>query len=243
MLKPLTAAVACLSVLACMLVAADPPKTAAPKPGESKAQDAKPDAAAPQDIEAMINKGLAAYKAGKNEEAVAQLQQAITAIQSSRQKGLAALFPKAPEGWQADEIQSQSGSFSSGKDASSYVHLTRTYTRKQGENNLTVTMTILNIPQLLEAQQQAAQTYRNPEFLKMINQQGDQKVEAFEQDGWFVWTVVQKDQDANLSAFGKGAMITLQVSKDDGSVLKTFWKGIDLKAFAGETPQAKPAGK
>jgi hypothetical protein len=44
------------------------------------------------DVEALIQKGLAAYKDGKVSDAISALQQAISAMQKSKEKGLAKMF-------------------------------------------------------------------------------------------------------------------------------------------------------
>lgn len=191
------------------------------------AEEAKPAA----DVEATVAKAMDSYKAGKTAEAIAGLQDAITLMQKSLQKGMAAFFPKAPESWEAGEIKSSSMSMNSGDGGGSYTNLTREYTHKDGRR---VEIAMTNAPQLVEAQKSVAQMYRNPEFIKMANANDpNTKITVFDRDGWTGWTEVRTDGHVQAIVFASGTMLSVQSDKGDEGLLNVFLGGMDLKGLAG----------
>lgn len=197
------------------------------------ANDKDPKAA----VEARILAGLKAYKDGKTQEAVAALQEAVALMQASQQQGLAALFPKAPDGWEAGKIESQSMSLGgSDQQSGAYTSLSRTYTRKA--DNVEATITLLDSKQMIEAQRQLVETYKNPAMLAMLNQDPDKKTTLIDQQGWIGWKIVSKGQSAEAMAFNQSYLLTVRVSAGDEPVLDGFWKAIDFRAIV---PAAKPA--
>ncbi len=193
----------------------------------------------PDVVEALIAKGLAEYRSGKTQEAIADLQKAIAMMQKSLQKGMAAFFPKPPPGWEAGKVESTAMTMGSGEQSGSWTQVTRRYARTK--DKVTVTVTMVNAPRLIEAQKSASAAYRNPQMLKMLNRDPKTRIALIDQAGWFGWTVVNKGRSAQASAFSKGCLLTAQAGNDDEQALKAIWNAIDLKALAAA--QLKPAPK
>ena len=197
------------------------------------AADAKAPAK-PDEVESLIAKALAAHKAGKTADAIAALQKAISIMQQSLQKGLAAFFPAPPAGWTAGKIKSQSLSMGSAEQQGSWVQVTRTYT--ETATKARARMSITNSPQLIQAQKGMAAAFKNPQMLKMMNQNPDTKIDVVERDGFFGWLTINKKSDTAEGHFlGPATMLTIEVRKDDGSRLQTFVKALDLKGLAKAT--------
>ena len=194
---------------------------------------AKPKAKVDQ-VEALITKALAAYKAGKAATAIDDLQKAISLMQKSLQKGMAGFLPAAPKGWTAGKIDSTSMSMGTAKDAGAWRQVSRRYTRTS--DKLRVTITITNSPQLIQATKAASKMYQSPQMIAMLNRDPNMKVELVSQHGWSGWIVISKGKSAQATALAKGCMLSVSASKDDEAALKAFWKAIDLKGLsAGQT--------
>ncbi len=190
-----------------------------------------------EDAEKLINNGLKAYKDGKLNEAIAQLQAAIAAMQATQQKSLAGVFPKAPAGFEAGEIDSSAGSTNAGGSSMAIVNLSRTYTSK-AENGPTVTITLTSSKDLIAAQKGMLEALKNPEMVKAMQASGA-TFKLFEQDGWAGWRHVEKDGQAEIIVFGKTCMLSVKVDKSDEKTLDLFWKLIDLKSVPAESGEAK----
>lgn len=196
----------------------------------------------PASVEAAIQKGLKDYKDSKPQDAIAALQEAISLIQKSAEKGLGSYFPAAPDGWEASEIESHSmAGMGSGKDAGiSWTQISRTYTRKS--DKMTVRMELTNAPQLIDVQKGMAEMYKNPQMLAAMNADGKTTVKPFDQSGWTGWTKIEKDKDAELTTFSKGNLLTIHVSKADETALQQFIGLMNFKAMGeGSVAASKPA--
>ncbi|MHC4974643.1 MAG: hypothetical protein ACYTG3_20200 [Planctomycetota bacterium] len=101
-------------------------------------------------VEKLIQEGLEAYKAGKNQEAILKLQKAIGLIQQSAAKGLEAFLPAAPDGWKADPAKSKSGNWGAGEAAVTWTQASCRYIRES--DNLKVEVTISDSPQIIQGQ-------------------------------------------------------------------------------------------
>jgi hypothetical protein len=66
---------------------------------------AAPVCALADDVVDQINDGLAAYKAGKYSAAASELEFALQGVRQKQAEQLKALFPAAPAGWEADEVE------------------------------------------------------------------------------------------------------------------------------------------
>lgn len=199
--------------------------------------DPKPIDAKSAAVEALIQAGLKAYKDGQTQRAVAALQEAIAQMQKQQEKGLASFFPKAPDGWEAGEIDTQSATFGTGKGSESFTTLNRTYTRKTDQ--MEVQVSLVNSPQLVESHKAMAEAYKNPAMLKELNADGN-KNKMIERDGWIGWLTVSKDDNATITAFNKSYVLTITVDKPDEAVLNSFWMAIDVKGLAGSLSPGRP---
>lgn len=198
-------------------------------------------AEADKDVESLINKGLASYKAGRTNEAIAFLQEVVLLLQRSQEKGLARFFPKAPEGWEAGKLESSSAAIGTGEGGATYTQLTQRFTRKQ--DGATATVTLSNSNQLIESQRAMAESYKNPEVLRMMNQDPDTKIKLIDQDEWVGWTVIQKDRDAQATALCTGCLLSIQIDKPDEAAVDAFLKATDLKGIAGAAGVSQPTSK
>ena len=194
----------------------------------------------PAEIEALIAKGMAAYKAGKNQQAIEFLQQAVAAIQKGQQQGFAAFLPAAPAGWEAGKIDSGSVGAISGEDGQTYnaINLSRKYTRKgeaDEDKQTTVTVTIHSQKEMIAAAKGMGEMYKNPQMVAMMEAEGKAKVSAIDQAGWSGWKIINlgDSKNANATAFCGDLMLIVEVNKSDGKVLDQFWSAIDLKGLAG----------
>lgn len=188
----------------------------------------------PDDVEKLITSGLKNYKGGNTPQAIADLQKAVALMQKSINQGLAGFFPAVPAGWQTDEIESQALALGSAQGSGSWTMVSRTYTRQADDLRINLAMT--NSPDLVANQQAAAEAYRNPMTLQMLNQDPNTKVEIIDQDGWFGWMVTSKGQSASITAFCHGCLLTVEASGDDADAVKTFWNAINLKGLAAAQP-------
>ncbi len=196
--------------------------------------------AKPADAEAAIQKGLQLYKEGQAGAAIAALQEAIGIIQKSQQKGLAAFFPKAPDGWEAGKLESNSAASGSGKDSFTLTAIEQSFTRKS--DSLKVRISLTNSPQMIEPQKAMLENFRkNPMILQTINQAGEQKMTIISRDGWEGWQNSTKDGNGEIIAFNGSNMLNIHMDKFDQSVLDQFWNAIDLKGLAGQSAASKPA--
>lgn len=191
----------------------------------------------PADVEAAIQQGLKDFKAGRSADAIQSLQSAISMIQKSQQKGAAKGFPKAPAGWEAGKLESQSISTGSATENFAWTMLTQAFTRKS--DNTRVNIELANSPQLIEPQKAMFENLKNPQVLAMMNQSPDTKLSMISQDGWAGMKIVEK-QEAKIVAFCDNSLITITVNKADEAALETFWKAVDLKALAATLPKGTP---
>lgn len=194
---------------------------------------------AKQDVEALILKGLKAYKDGKNQDAIQALQQAVAAIQKTQQAGMASFLPAAPAGWTAGKVDSGSvGAISSdGGETFSAINLSRKYTKKGGDEDsaTTVTVTIHSQKELIEAFKGMAETYKNPQMIAMMEQSGKVKMSSIDTAGWTGWKMVSSEGrgEAKANAFCGDLMLMVEVNKADARAMELFWSAIDLKGLAG----------
>jgi hypothetical protein len=195
------------------------------------------------DVEALIQKGLKAYKDGKGGEAIQALQDAIAAIQKSQEKGLAAFFPKAPAGWEAGKMESQSLSMGSSEGGTNYTVLSQAFTQGKDDNAIEVKVTLTNSPQQGEAYKSMVDTYKNPEMLKILNADAKQKITMIDQDGWVGFRHIEKESKGQIIVFHGPCMLMLDCDKDNEKALDAIWKGIDLKGLAKATPVTSQPAK
>ena len=74
-------------------------------------------------------------------------------------------------------------------------------------------------------------------MMQMMNQDPNIKAELIDRHGWTGWKIVEKNSRAQLIAFSRNCLLSLDASKADETALDTIFNAIDLKALAD--PQAK----
>jgi len=177
----------------------------------------------------LIDKGRAAVVAGRPNVAVAHLQDAIAKIQAAFTKNLASFLPEPGEGWTAGEPDTNTGSWGSGEGSFQWSHASRDYTRKS--DDLRVAVVISNSPQLVRAQKQMAETFKNPQMRAMMERDPDKTIETSEPDGWFVLVLTEKGRSAQVLAFKGKTMVSIDAKRDDAAAVKEIWNAIDRKGL------------
>ena len=186
-------------------------------------------------VETLINKALAAYKEHQTNQAIEYLQKAIGIMQKSMEKGLAACLPKAPPGWTAGKVKSDSVSIGSGDQATTYTQTSQTFTRTS--DKLRVTVTFATSPQLIQAHMAMAAAWKNPQMLAMMNRDPDKKIQPIDKNGWNGWVVVEKGRTADVTVVRSGMLVGVKAGKGGEAVAKQFLNAIDLKALAKHAPK------
>ena len=190
-------------------------------------------------VEALIQEGLEAYRAGRHQVAIQRLQKAIGIIQTAVQKGLESFLPEPAEGWKADPAKSQSGNWGAGESAVQWTQASRRYERES--DGLRVEVTISGSPQIIQGQLQALKLYENPQMVKMMNQDPKKKIELIDADGWKGWTTTEKGKRARAQtmAIYKSVMVMIEVRGDDAKARDDFWNGVDKKGLAAAVAPPK----
>jgi hypothetical protein len=188
-------------------------------------------------VEALIQEGLAAYKAGKHQVAIDRLQKAIGLIQEASAKGLESFLPQIGKGWKADAPRTHSGSWGAGREAFQWTQVVRTYRREK--DGLKVEVTLSNSPQMLAGQRQALQAYANPQMLEMMNRDPNQQISLVHEAGWDGWTIQQKGKRMQTIAICKSILLILDVDADEPEVHASFWKALDKKGIAAAASEEK----
>jgi len=190
-------------------------------------------------VEALVQEGLKAFRAGKNQAAIQSLQKAIGLIQQSAAKGLVSFLPAPPEGWEADPAKSKSGNWGAGESAIQWTQASRRYRRES--DKLKVEVSISDSPQIIQGQMQALKMYQNPQMLQMMNQDPNKKVELIDADGWKGWHTTQKGKRPRTQtmAIYESVMVQIEVRGDDDTVRETFWNAVDRKGIASSVAPEK----
>jgi hypothetical protein len=194
------------------------------------------DPPADEAVVAAIDKGREAFKAGRDQEAIEQLQKAIGLIQAKAMKGLEAFLPtRDAEKWEAGEIDSQSGNWGSGETAFTWSQVQRRYTKKGVEDGPEVTVMITSWPQMIEGQRAMMQMYKDPAMRAMIGQDPNgPKMELIEKDGWVGMITTQND-DCSIVTLHEKIMVQVQVNKAETDIAKEFWDAMDRKGLGEAT--------
>ncbi len=178
-------------------------------------------------VEDLVNQALEAYRSGKKQQAAELLQKAASLIQKEGEQGLASFVPEAPEGWEREDIDSQSGTWGSGGQSFQWTQVSTRY--KKGECE--VRLTISSSPQLLQAQKAMVDALQNEQYRKMMNSDPDRKVDLFSRDGWSGMTQIEKGGDISRFAIGEKLMCQIEISSGDEATLEQFsglidWSGL-----------------
>jgi hypothetical protein len=81
-------------------------------------------------------------------------------------------------------------------------------------------------------QKAMAQVIDNPQYLKMMNQDGKQKISSRSVKGWVAWSVVETGKSAEGIALGERHVVMVDVDGGSEEILDRFWKGIDFGGLA-----------
>lgn len=210
-------ALVALPFLLALVVAGDPPA-------------AEGDAA----IVATIEKGRDAFKAGKHQEAIENLQKAIGLIQAIASKGLAVFLPaRDAEQWEMAEVDTQNGNWGSGESSFQWTQVSRRYTKKGEEGGPEVNVMISNSPMLIEAQRGMVQMLKDPAMRAMMAQNQDgQKLDFVEEGGWLGMITTEKES-CNAQIFHTKVMVQIESNTGDEKLVKEFWAAIDKDGLAG----------
>ncbi len=183
---------------------------------------------------AAIDKGREAFKAGRDQEAIEQLQKAIGLIQAKAIKGLSAFLPARDEKeWDLGEIDTQTGNWGSGEQSFQWSQVQRSYTKKGAEEGTEVCVMISNSPQLIEAQRGMVVMLKDPAMRAMMAQ-GEQKVDFIEEGDW-LGMVTTENENCSALVFHTKIMVQIQVNRGDADLAKAFWKAMDRDGLAAAT--------
>ncbi len=192
----------------------------------------KPPPPADAPLIAQIDKARAAVVAGKPQDAVPHLQEAIRIIQEAALKGISAFLPRREKPWVVGEIESNSGTWGSGKEALQWSQTSRAYER----DGLRVQVTISTSPQMIEAQRAGLEMLRNPQMRAMLQQDEDREVEFVDADGWFGMLTTEKEGGSSMVVLHKKVMVNVEFSPGNAMLAMEFWESIDRKGLAAAVP-------
>jgi hypothetical protein len=178
-------------------------------------------------VRSTVEKAMTLYDGGNVSEAIATLQEAISLMQTTGTKSMAAMLPSAPTGWQKGEVESQSMT----AQGLNFNEISCQYTRSS--DGLGVRIQLCNSPQMIETHKSVAEAYKNPQMLAAMNQGQQIKIAQFSRDEWVGWTRTQQDDTSELVAFNNSNLLTIHLDKPDENVLEQFIGLIDFKALAG----------
>ncbi len=174
-------------------------------------------------VEELVNQALDAYRSGKKQQAAELLQKAASLIQREGEQGLASFVPAAPEGWERDDIDSQSGTWDSGEQSFQWTQISTAYRK----GDCRVKLMISSSPQLLQAQKAMVDMLQNEDYRKMMNSDPSRKVDLFARDGWSGFTQTEKDGDVSRFALTEKLMCQIEISSGDEAALEQFSGLID----------------
>ncbi len=200
-----------------------------PAAGEKKvpAGDAVKEAAA------LIDKGKAELLAGNAEAAIESLQKAIGIIQDAFRKKLETFVPRSFGDFKGGEIDSQSGSWGSGKEAAQWTTVRCTYRREADRRQ--VTLTISSSPQLVNGMRQAMKMYDDPRMREMMKMNPDLSLEKVEGGGFAGWLISEKGGATRIVAFGGRVLLEIETSGNDDAAkgaVKACFEAVDRKGLA-----------
>lgn len=185
----------------------------------------------------LIAKATKAQKDGKIQDAINALQEAVALLQKSQEKGIASFFPKAPDGWKAGEVKSDSSTAGSGGEAFSVSASSCEYT---GKDNSNVKISLFTSPQMVEGQKAAVAALKDPQTLAAMNAGPDTKISMIDKDGWVGLRSIEKNSSAaSIVAFAGQTMLEIRVNKADEKTLELFFSAINLKGLAAAVGAAK----
>jgi hypothetical protein len=185
---------------------------------------------------AAIDKGREAFKAGKPQEAIENLQKAIGLIQAKGMRSLATFLPARDEKeWELGEVDTQQGNWGSGEQSFQWTQATRRYVKKNAEDGPEISVMITNSPQMIEPQRAMLQMMRDPAMRAAMNQGKDaQKVDMIEEGEWLGMITTEQDRTTAL-VLHKKAMVQIEVHRGGDKIAREFWAAIDRNGLAAAT--------
>ncbi len=194
-------------------------------------EEAAPDHAA--QILSAIDKGREAYRAGKAQESIRQLQTAIKLIQQTAVRGLASFLPDLGEGWTADEPNTTSGSWNANGTDTQWTQVTRSYHHE--ERGLTLDVTITNWPQMIQGVRAMVQMFKNPQMRAAFEGDKKKKHELVEGDGWTGMLITEGNRRTSFQTFNEEVMVTMEVGTGDAAFLRGVWQRMDRRGLGEST--------
>jgi hypothetical protein len=155
---------------------------------------------------AGCEKALAAARAGDWRGVVAASQRAIDEAQKMMQRGMEAVFPKAPEGWTAEKIVANRMAMGSGGEAFSGIHLQRKY--KHVESGVVIEVLLTDMSMLVQMHKARLAMRENEQVARMMG------IEFFEKDGHACWRMEPPEgSQAQVVAFGEKRILSFEGPK------------------------------
>jgi hypothetical protein len=174
-------------------------------------------AGGPGAVVANCEKALAAAKTEDWDACIEACQKAIHEAQQIKLGGMAALFPDAPAGWTAGEIEKQNMAIGAGGSSQAIVHVKRDYTRSDtgGSTRVEAMVSDWSVYQ---------QSYRS--LLQMRAQQAMLQamgLSFFERDGFPCMKMEPPDGDeTQIVAFGDKRVIVVEGKRGENAVQTIF---------------------
>lgn len=172
---------------------------------------------------------IRAWEGGRADEAIELFHDAIAAIQSRTEAGLAKALPDRVGTYTGGDVESASGNWGSGEESFQWITATRRYTAADGGGRVNVTLS--TSPQLVQGQRSMLATFRNPQMLAMMNTTPGKRVDLVEEAGFAGWVVVESGRSAQMTAVGEKLMLTIDVPDGDAAALAAFRAAIPLSAL------------
>jgi hypothetical protein len=158
------------------------------------------------------------------------LQKAVVKLQKEIAKKLEPLLPKAPEGWEASEMDAQTmATFGDGDGGMMFM---RHYTR--ASDNSMVSITLMNSENDVKYLKENVKTLKDPEMLKTINAEPNRQTRIDAKDGWdmIIRNVKEENPYAEVEAVSDAVTLRINVSNGGEELLKEFLGKCDLKGLA-----------
>lgn len=179
-------------------------------------------------VEDLVNRALEAYREGNKGEAADLLQKATSLIQKEAEVGLVGFLPPAPEGWERNEVDSESGTWGAGRQVFQWMQASVEYLR----GDTVVRLTISSSPQLIEAQRSMVEMMQSEEYRNAMNMDPSHKVNLFQRDEWSGVDQVDKNGGVSRIALTKKLLCHIEITRGDAATLEQFSNLIDWKALA-----------
>ncbi len=184
-------------------------------------------------ILSAIDKARDAFRAGKAQEAVRELQKAIKLIQQTAMRGLASFLPDLGEGWTADEPNTTSGSWNVNGTDMQWTQVTRTY--RHEERNLGLDIMITTSPQMMQGTQAMLQMFKNPQMRAAFENDKKKKHELVEGDGWSGILITEGRRRTSFQTCCEGVLLTMEVATGDAALVRQVWQAMDRRGLAEST--------